>query len=144
MAEYKKYGTFLDFDIDFTGWSLTDRCLFESDFDECVKLSKGDKKIMKYLTDKSPKTNYCQVKFNRYESIKIMIWQNVIEKIDSKKRANFKDDTFSGYYVTKGGYIYSTTSRKLAAYSLSRGKRYYYLFGKIKKVYDENKREWVL
>lgn len=139
-----KYGTFLDFNIDFTGWSLTDRCLFESDFDECLHYSRFDRKIMRYLNDKSKKYQYNQVTFSRYESIKIMIWQNVIEKIEGRKRANFKDDTFNGYYVTSGGYIFSTVGYKLKSYNELDGKRYYYLTGGIEKIYDENKREWVL
>jgi hypothetical protein len=136
--------TFLDFDIDLSGMSLTDRCLFESNFDDCVYYSRYDKKILKYLYDKCKKCQYNQVTFSRYESIKIMIWQNVIEKIELKKRPSIKDDTFFGYYITSGGYIFSTQSFKLKSYNLSDGKRYYYLADSTKKVYDENKREWVL
>lgn len=141
-VDVRRKHPFLDFDIDFTGWSLTDRCLFESSFNDCVKCSKGDAKILKYLFDKPKTHNKNCFTFNRYESIIIMIWQNVIEKIEINK-SSIKNDIFCGYYLTKGGYLYSTCGRKLVGYTESDGKRFYNLPRKTKKVYDIKKHEWI-
>lgn len=141
--DFNYNNTFLDFDVDFTGWSLTDRCLFESSFNDCVKISRGDVKIMKYLFDKAKTYPKNRVEFNRYESRVIMIWQNVIEKIEVKRSNINNTDKFYGYYITKGGYIYSTCNGKLLGYTDKNGKRYYNIQRKGKKVYDINKREWI-
>jgi hypothetical protein len=142
MAHSIRENTFLDFDVDFTGWSLTDRCVFESNFNECVKCSRGDASFMKFLLKKAQTHAQHDVTFSRYESIIIMIWQNVIEKIEAKNK-KFNNGAFCGYYITKGGYIFSTIGLKLVGYSELKGKRYYNLPGKIKKVYDISKGDWI-
>lgn len=121
---------FSDFNVDCTGLSLTDRCLYESYFNDRVMCYKDEPKVMRYLYTKCKSLPDKYVCFNRYDSFIKMIWQNVVEKL-------------GGFYLTNGGYIYSIKKRTLVNYYELNGKRYYRLNRIGKKVYDINKREWV-